>query len=152
MYSLDLNSNQINEIGFIKNMSNLRDLFLSQNRIENIEDDSFNNFKHLLDLDLSQNNITKIKLKKFEKIFRLNLSHNLLENIDFLFEINLKQLKYLSLNNIKIRNVSYHLFSSFNSLFKLDISFNEYDKSDKSISIKKINRVKLFGLGLKELN
>jgi Leucine-rich repeat (LRR) protein len=133
-------------------MSNLRDLFLSQNRIENIEDDSFNNFKHLLDLDLSQNNITKIKLKKFEKIFRLNLSHNLLENIDFLFEINLKQLKYLSLNNIKIRNVSYHLFSSFNSLFKLDISFNEYDKSDKSISIKKINRVKLFGLGLKELN
>jgi Leucine-rich repeat (LRR) protein len=134
LYSLELNNNQITEIGFIKNMSNLRYLFLSQNQIENIDEDTFNNFKYLLDLDLSLNNITKIKLNKTEKIFKLNLSHNLLENIDFLFEVNLNLLKYLSLNNNKIRNISRELFTTFNGLTTLDISYNVFNLTPVKIN------------------
>ena len=79
----------------------LRELNVTNSKIEEIESDSFANLKHLCSLDLSQNQIKYLNGNTFSnlvKLEKLNLSENQIKSIDENAFSNLVKLEELNLS------------------------------------------------------
>ena len=110
---LDLSNNNIR--GIYSNLFNLKELNLSNNNIESIEQFNFSNLLNLENLDLSNNNIANYvdkyfndidhvlePLKSLTKLETINLDNNSISNTSILNEMQESNLENVSLKNQKI--------------------------------------------------
>ncbi|ODV64081.1 leucine-rich repeat domain-containing protein [Ascoidea rubescens DSM 1968] len=135
---LDLKNNIIERIYHISDLINLKYLDLGDNKIKSIENlDSLNNLTYL---NLSENIITcidNIGRLKLSNLKTLNLSWNNLTVIAERYPLvfNLQLLENLILRHNKISFIS---LNSLNNLKFIDLSFNDFSKTNffEQISIK----------------
>jgi GTPase SAR1 family protein len=100
---LNLSDNQIQDIYFLQNLTQLQSLYLSSNQIQDIS--FLQNLNQLQSLDLSQNQIQDIAfLQNLNQLKSLGLSENQIQDISFLQ--NLNQLKSLDLRNNQIQDIA----------------------------------------------
>jgi insulin-like growth factor-binding protein complex acid labile subunit len=137
---LDLSENIIEkiEINTFRNCY-LTVLNLSCNKIDSIEDESFQELSNLINLDLSYNKLKQfnfIHLKYLKKLKYLNLNNNELDSLEFKFfsyeTIDLEEL-YLSgnkINNIERKNFNLR-WAPY--LKKLDLTLNCMTLFDTSL-------------------
>ncbi|MFQ6628088.1 hypothetical protein Gotur_006859 [Gossypium turneri] len=140
----------------LNNLTNLKSLDLSGNKIESISNKEWNNLTNLKYLDLSYNNIESISnqgfqwLSRLTKLETLNLSGNSLKN-SILFDMrNLSSLKTLRLSSNQLEGRLLHIqgLSNLINLKKLDLSENQIE----SLQSSKDGGRKLELMHLKELN
>lgn len=121
---LDLSGNKIRSITdkMFTGAQSLHTLFLHENRIESIEKGSFN-LPSLEVINLRYNKLSTITLNLFSqapKLVEIDVTGNLLENIDFKLPSMLEQLK-ISNNPIKTNIDVVRLALSYDNLDKLDL-------------------------------
>ncbi|KAL1061156.1 hypothetical protein V6Z11_1Z040400 [Gossypium hirsutum] len=140
----------------LNNLTNLKSLDLSGNKIESISNKEWNNLTNLKYLDLSYNNIESISnqgfqwLSRLTKLETLNLTGNSLKN-SILFDMrNLSSLKTLRLSSNQLEGRLLHIqgLSNLINLKKLDLSENQIE----SLQSSKDGGRKLELTHLKELN
>jgi len=104
---------------------NLRHLTISSTSIYEI-DDTINNYISLTHLDLSRNNIHMISGPfRLPHLTYVNLSHNLLESLDYIQELTSLKSLLVSSNNLASFKVSVNVLVPLSStLTVLDMSFN----------------------------
>lgn len=125
--SLDLSKCRIEDLGFIHNFPNLKELILDSNAISDVN--PLNDLYSLESLSLGKNNISDITpLNKLANLQYLDLNNNLLEdvsalnNLPSLREINLSTNNIIAiadlhnLVNLESIDLSYNLISSISSL------------------------------------
>jgi len=154
MTILHLKNNRITEFREKLFLPNLRILLVSNNRVQSLTNEIFIHLKEVEEIDFSINRIILIEKMTFKGLVglkRLNLSKNYLETNSFsdyfvpdltLLEIldlsynyfyyfnqgffkNLKQLKYLWLNNNNIKEISSSLFGETLNLVEIYLSSNK---------------------------
>ena len=143
---LSLSKNNITDISdlFKVNLPNLNVLNLSNNKIDNIDCLQELNLPELRELFLNNNKIEKIyDIKDFSNLEILNLSYNLISDINYLkdskFKKKIKEL-YLSNNPINDYNLLYLCY--FQSLEKISLPLNDSNIIDfQFLSV----NVKLYG-------
>ncbi|KAG5442735.1 hypothetical protein CSKR_114047 [Clonorchis sinensis] len=114
--------NQLRKLEDIENLPNLKILHAQYNMIRLI-DSCFSNLVNLTDVRLDANKIEDISPETFahcNSLTDLDLSYNLLENIEFVRSI--RRLTYVSLNHNKIRSLV--PLAQCNSLLDADVSDN----------------------------
>ncbi|XP_066993742.2 protein artichoke [Anabrus simplex] len=150
LLELVLRRNELYDIEFIKNITTLRYLFLSENsiislpdyaffgtpdlyrvnlarnKIKSVAPHAFDGLKELEDLDLSWNEITALEEETFQEtpqLQRLNIAHNKISHVGFVQEaLGLTHL-YLAYNYI--RNLEAKAFAVDGGVLQsLDLSFN----------------------------
>jgi len=137
---LDLSHNELDEMVldayFFQNLGNLRELNLSNNRLESLFENVFDSLTELRHLDLSFNEIHTIDQTHFfhlKKLVSLDLSLNLIEEISVYFLQSNVKLKRLNLSNNLLEVIDESTFSMRSSnLIELDLNNNQL------ISIKKL--------------
>ncbi|TYH82249.1 hypothetical protein ES332_D02G046400v1 [Gossypium tomentosum] len=136
--TLRLSGNQLkgrlDHIHGLNNLTNLKYLDLSRNRIESISNKGLNNLRNLKYLDLSHNNIesisnqdgTQLRLTNLEE---LDLSTNLFRNNTISFLQGLSSLKSLTLSDNHYLQGSLDIegLSNLTNLKKLDLSGNQIE-------------------------
>jgi Leucine-rich repeat (LRR) protein len=132
--SLDLSSNQLNDINELFNSdNNLKNLNLSNNMILMIKEKQFFKFNKLEILDLSFNQIFYIEMNNafygLNNLLELNLSNNHLTelyegNLD-----NLPQCKLINLDSNKINRIKRFLFTKMISIKIISFQFNRLQPS-----------------------
>jgi Leucine-rich repeat (LRR) protein/GTPase SAR1 family protein len=117
--SLDLHSNQISDLSFLKKLSNLQSLNLSANKITDISW-----LKHLFNLrtlDLRSNNISEVRsLENLSNLRNLNISHNNIRDIKFIE--NLFRIKELNISNNHLADIK--IGKKLSRINSLDLSNN----------------------------
>ncbi|UTA69064.1 leucine-rich repeat domain-containing protein [Emticicia sp. 21SJ11W-3] len=120
LHSLDLSSNQIQDISFLQNLSQLQSLDLSSNQIQDIS--FLQNLSQLQSLDLSSNQIQDYSfLQNLSQLQSLDLSYNQIQDISFLQ--NLSQLQSLDLRYNQIQDISF--LQNLSQLQSLDLRYNQ---------------------------
>ncbi|MDW3190962.1 MAG: COR domain-containing protein [Cytophagales bacterium] len=100
--SIDLSQNRITDLTLLSKFSNLVELNINGNLVENLN--AISELVDLQSLDVSVNKISDIQsLKNLTKLTKLNLSQNEVENIGPLAFLH--NLKSLNLRNNRIRNL-----------------------------------------------
>ena len=113
---LDLSQNLIYNLGgniVFDQLSNLRNLILSSNQIEQISMNDFRGLSSLLSLDLRRNQINQVEEKSF--LFLRNI---------ILLKLGSNKLKSLNKSLAKLKSLR-HLDVSFNNLNHLDVEYLE---------------------------
>ncbi|XP_048511480.1 adhesion G protein-coupled receptor A3 isoform X1 [Athalia rosae] len=131
LVQLDLSKNEIYliESEVLKNLTNLRRLNLSVNKISSIDEGSFQGLQNLERLDLSRNQITTIDAHAFRqltKLKRLDLSGNKLSAMETTLFHDLLVLDRLKLNQNVLTTLKDGTFYGLNSLKQLDLSGNPW--------------------------
>ena len=130
---LFLSDNKLKEINYIFNekLINLKYLDLSNNNISNLSQFINSNLKNLEDLKLSDNNISDIEClgipSNFNNLKYLDLSNNHIKKLKI---INIKSLKYLNLLNNDI-NEGIKEFMENNKLYSSTLNLTFFDDSIK---------------------
>ena len=137
---LYLYDNNISEINILKNakFEQLEILSLAYNKITDINVLEEVNFNKLRELYLQNNYISDIKILekvKFEQLDTLNLSYNKISDIDVLEKVKFKNLKKLELNNNKISEIQIFEKELFKQLEKLNLEKNEISYNKYSFII-----------------
>jgi len=118
---IDLSNNNITDISFLNNFSNIKYVIASHNKIMDI------NLNFVEELDCSENNIENVNSNS---IYDLNVSNNILLNY------NCPNLKYLNVVNNPIKNIQYQ-----SSLNILSCSTNQISINFKIKHIEKLNKI-----------
>ena len=124
---LDLTGSAINDIQAICQLTTLKSLNLSNNRISNLSVLKDAKFQYLEKLDLSHDNICdlyliKMEEYKFHNLINLNLSHNSITEFEPVV-IAFKYLKYLDVtyNQIKDFKIKAYILKNYpNSIVQID--------------------------------
>ncbi|XP_066567082.1 leucine-rich repeat-containing protein 19 isoform X1 [Amia ocellicauda] len=101
----------------LKNYTNLKELYLSNNSIKHLPGHGFDALSQLRVLNISNNIISVIEPKAFkglDNLEELNLSHNQIESLDAEDFVNLSRLRYLSLQGNKIQFLNEGVIKSLN--------------------------------------
>ncbi|XP_051172985.1 leucine-rich repeat-containing G-protein coupled receptor 4-like [Leptopilina boulardi] len=112
--SLNLNDNQLWKIPNLHSLINLKKLYVKNNQITNLDQDSFSSLENLQILSLSKNNIHSIDDSAFDNLLNLkvlDLSDNKINYFDYRPAINLEYLILTnnlisSMENIKLGNTT----------------------------------------------
>ena len=133
---LDLNNNQISEIKWISNLTDLGKLYLSNNLISFIDQDLFDNFSYLWLIDLSHNRIKQLESFGTSLILsHIDLSFNELSNVSFLFKY--RKTKTLIINSNRITHFDLPVYLTLNKdITMVNLSMNQINQSE---SIKDLN-------------
>lgn len=128
--SVDLSHNHIKKIdAFPPEMTEATTLNLANNQITFIEYDAFDNLDELLNLDLSNNKLQNFEDDVFEwnplKLKSLNLSHNLFESIHHFLFFDLNNLVELDISNNNLAWIHPHSFDDSTKLEHLNLSHNK---------------------------
>ncbi|XP_051172969.1 chaoptin-like [Leptopilina boulardi] len=103
--SLNLNDNQLWKIPNLHSLINLKNLYVKNNQITNLDKDSFSSLENLQILSLSTNNIDSIDSNTFDNLLSLivlDLSGNQISNLEYRSTFNLQ---YLILTNNTISSM-----------------------------------------------
>jgi insulin-like growth factor-binding protein complex acid labile subunit len=139
------------EIGIFNTMLELKNLTLSRNIIESIENDSFLNEpleSNILELYLSENKLTKILERTFMGLLRLKILHldkNQIEEIDENSFENLNQLKELKIESNKIKIIKNEMFFGETELLILCLYQNSIENIE-SIPFNTLNSLRTLHL------
>ncbi|XP_032674625.1 leucine-rich repeat-containing protein 15-like isoform X1 [Odontomachus brunneus] len=126
VYILDMNDNNIANIGPFPSAIKLRRLQMAHNRLTELSYESFAGLTYLLDADFSYNAIRRIDPEAFRDspgLITLELQHNPLDVVEGHF-LNCRTLLYLDLNSCGIRQLDTRFFYNTTNLNKLDLSYN----------------------------
>ncbi|CAF1405121.1 unnamed protein product [Adineta ricciae] len=140
---LSLTNNFLHDFNPIRNLSNLTKLYLSNNKIENLEENSFQNTYKLFELDLSSNHINSIHPFTFNNttsLLILDLSSNLFSSLEttnviydedfqprnvtssFLDYISSNLLSLSLVNCTNLMEINWFLFTRLKAVYYLDLS------------------------------
>jgi len=140
--SLDLSRNQLQSLGpeTFKSLEFLEYINLAHNKIVNISTDAFNHIFQV-EIDLSFNRLTRMYYWSFHEvgnITKLNLSHNLLNDLISPIAFDQTDCAHLDLSYNLLQDISKFPISNLTGLRYLDISHNEITElNKKSFSEKK---------------
>ncbi|XP_014478723.1 PREDICTED: leucine-rich repeat-containing protein 15-like [Dinoponera quadriceps] len=126
VYILDMNDNNIANVGPFPSSIKLRRLQMAHNRLTELSYESFAGLTYLLDADFSHNAIRRLDPEAFRDspgLITLELQHNPLDVVDGPF-LNCRTLLYLDLNSCGIRRLDTRFFYNTTNLNKLDLSQN----------------------------
>jgi Leucine-rich repeat (LRR) protein len=126
---LSLNSNRIKIIEPVKNLKMLKLLNMNDNKIEDIS--SVKNLTGLWSLEMSRNKISYLPnglFNNFKSLSRLDLSFNLIKEIDSFGPYLTKNLKTIYLNNNQLKKIPY--FANYTNLGELILNNNNIDFID----------------------
>ena len=146
---LILDYNNLTDISGIKLFKNTERLWLAYNNTQ-IDISVLKDLNNIKDLDLSNNKITDISvIKNLKNLMILNISNNEIEDISVLK--NLKKLKKLILYNNQITDIS--VIKNLNNLEFLDIDYLKLE-SDQIKYINSLNNLKelLCNKGFKDMS
>ncbi|CAL7947497.1 unnamed protein product [Xylocopa violacea] len=130
VYVLDMNGNNIAQIGPFPHAIKLRRLQMAHNRLTELKRESFAGLTYLLEADFSSNEITHVDPEAFRDspgLITLELQHNPLEEMKGHF-LNCRTLLYLDLNSCGIRRLNTQFFHNTTNLNKLDLSYNPLER------------------------
>ncbi|CAK5126732.1 unnamed protein product [Meloidogyne enterolobii] len=125
---VDLSLNEFYQIPSFKDMNELIEVRLDNNRIDSIKTLAFSSNPNLQKISLSGNQIETIARNSFDALDQLeflNLADNGLVTIERGMIEGMKHLKDLILRNNSINNLSRESFLSIQELVSLDLSHNE---------------------------
>jgi len=122
---IDLSFNNISELLWLWSLPMLRDLRLSQNKIEYLSDSFFSTYPTLQSLKLSYNKLTEVSaLNNLKGLLDLQLQHNELVSLVWLENLEkIEQLK-LEFNQLKEDQLTY--LDSLSQLKKITWGYNEF--------------------------
>ncbi|XP_017754347.1 PREDICTED: leucine-rich repeat-containing protein 70-like [Eufriesea mexicana] len=126
VYILDMNGNNIAEIGSFPHSIKLRRLQMAHNRLTELKHESFAGLTYLLEADFSSNEITHVDPEAFKDnpgLITLELQNNPLDEVKGHF-LNSRTLLYLDLNTCGIQRLNTQFFHNTTNLNKLDLSHN----------------------------
>lgn len=127
--SLVLNSNQLQNLQFLREFKNLKNLHVENNDLKEIKMGDFTNHETTLEyLNLAINIISSVERNAFDRLTQLkylNMSHNSIETLQF-FTIfsQLTALEVLDLNSNKLREIPSLQLFKMNNLRNLNVSSN----------------------------
>lgn len=139
MQILNLNRNKLDEIPIesFKFLGHLKYLYLGRNQIKVLRNYSFGFMFNLIELYLSENRIESIELNAFSidersyygpgQIEKLDLSFNKLVYLNQSIFTYLTNLRYLIVNNNRLKYIDPVLFQGVNYLISLDLRLNQID-------------------------
>ncbi|KAF7640183.1 hypothetical protein Mgra_00000009 [Meloidogyne graminicola] len=145
---VDLSSNSFTQIPSFKEMNELMEVRLDNNKISSIGTLAFYSNPKLQKISLSGNQIETIARNSFDALDQLeylNLADNGLENIERGMIEGMRHLKDLILRNNSIKELSRESFLSVQELISLDLSLNELIniKSGTFTPLQKLHLLKL---------
>ena len=120
--NLDLSRNKIENVENLKNAEKLKRIILNENEIKILDGKELP--KKIKEFFLNENQIEKISLKNFENMKILSLCKNKIKKIEF---FNLKNLKYLDLSKNQIETTEKQNFNNLKNLKELNLSFNKIE-------------------------
>ncbi|CAD1480355.1 unnamed protein product, partial [Heterotrigona itama] len=126
IYILDMNGNNIAQIGPFPHSIKLRRLQMAHNRLTQLKYESFAGLIYLLEADFSSNAITHVDPEAFRDspgLISLELQNNPLDEVKGHF-LNCRTLLYLDLNSCGIHRLNTQFFHNTTNLNKLDLSHN----------------------------
>lgn len=128
VYKLTLDNNNIDDLIWLNELTNLTALSLSYNNLNNLNDRQFINQEQLQELNLRNNNITYVDKDAFKSVNNLKLlylSNNKIDDLPInLFDDN-RSLQTLDLSGNSLTIVKNGTFNNQNELYKLDLHLNE---------------------------
>ncbi|CAH0590056.1 unnamed protein product [Chrysodeixis includens] len=141
---LDLSRNVLTEISSeFHELNNLKKLYLQNNRISVIEDDSFMNSKNLVYLNLKNNRLKllNLTLTNLKALKVLDISNNFLLKLSG-YEVNrLSSINIFNASHNEIESVESNSFNQAYTLQKLDLSYNHIKTTIETVMF--INNDKL---------
>lgn len=123
---LSLVGNRISGIrcGDLDSYPLLQSLDFSDNKIASVEDDSLGRLEMLLFLNINRNQLTAVPKSLPDELKYLSINNNLIRNLSIPDFKNLPNLRILILQNNKIHYIQDHVFDDLLSLEMLDLSNN----------------------------
>ncbi|GBP77875.1 Leucine-rich repeat-containing protein 15 [Eumeta japonica] len=123
---LSLVGNRISAIrcGDLDSYPLLQSLDFTDNKIINVEDDALGRLEMLLFLNINKNLLTIVPKSLPDELKYLSLNNNLIKNVSIPDFKNLPNLRILLLQNNQIRYIQDHVFDDLLSLEMLDLSNN----------------------------
>lgn len=157
LQDINLSGNRIRKVGRLGSFPNLGYFSISQNKILELEPDTFAGVPILERLDLSKNHLVRLPVDVFKYIVNLqvlNLAHNHLSEIRSCAFENLGELIQLELQHNKLKRASLEWFANLAKLKLLDLSYNQLETfhMDSSIQLKNLDVLRLTANKLKVLN
>lgn len=131
---LSLVGNKISGIrcGDLDSYPLLQSLDFSNNKIISVEDDSLGRLEMLLFLNLNRNLLTTVPKSLPDELKYLSIDNNLLRNLSIPDFKNLPNLRILMLKSNQIRYIQDHVFDDLLSLEMLDLSENPVQSLSRS--------------------
>ncbi|XP_076161451.1 uncharacterized protein LOC143143726 isoform X2 [Ptiloglossa arizonensis] len=126
VYILDMNGNNIAQVGPFPHAIKIRRLQMAHNRLTELKHESFAGLTYLLEADFSSNAITHVDPEAFRDnpgLITLELQNNPLDEVHGHF-LNCRTLLYLDLNTCNIQRLNTQFFHNTTNLNKLDLSHN----------------------------
>lgn len=123
---LSLVGNRISSVrcGDLDSYPLLQSLDFSDNKVVSVEDDSLGRLEMLLFLNLNKNLLTVVPKSLPDELKYLSINNNLIRNLSIPDLKNLPNLRILLLQNNQIRFIEDHVFDDLLSLEMLDLSNN----------------------------
>jgi hypothetical protein len=154
--TLDLSNNNIETLhkNTFDNLNKLTSLSLRNNKLKIIDNYLFKDNIKLKELDLGFNNIDYIDKIFFNNLVNLKslyLGFNNLEILDKDIFFNLEFLESLSLKSNKLTNLDKNIFMNLRKLKELDLSFNKLKNLDKNL-FKNINFLEELVIGSSDID
>lgn len=134
--NLDLSGNAIKKLQreeFKKaRLVNLQSIDLSNNGLQEIDEDAFRDVINLVELDLSNNKLTHIESDTFPRwLQHLNLNNNMLKSIGQFNFLTLPHLKVLELEGCQIETIHPKAFLQLAALEVINLKRNKIQNLDK---------------------
>ena len=130
--ALSLSENQITEVINTKSMlkmPEMRKIYLSKNKIKNVDFDIFNSFSNLLELKLDSNMLSGTfdlgSLSKLEKLTKLEMSHNRITRIVNTETKEMPYMEYIGFSDNKLTFLDLDDFKMFSNLKYLSLHANQ---------------------------
>ncbi|XP_051172970.1 toll-like receptor 3 [Leptopilina boulardi] len=153
--SLNLNDNQLWKIPNLHSLINLKKLYVKNNQITNLDQDSFSSLENLQILSLSTNNINSIDSNTFDNLLSLivlDLSGNQISNLEYRSTFNLQYLiltnnTISSMDNIQLGNNTTleYLVLVNNPLMSITPKMLQFLPDDTTIVLKEKSTVSKMG-------
>ncbi|XP_044257308.1 slit homolog 1 protein-like [Tribolium madens] len=135
VYVLDLNNNQITDVGPFPHDIKMRRLQLADNLMTELKKESFAGLNYLIDADFSGNMITRVDPDCFDDspgFITLELQGNPLDPVDGIF-LSIKSLHYLDISNCGLKYLNPLFFANITALSTLDLSGNPLGVIDNKV-------------------